>query len=371
MNRRTFTVLAAVAAILIVLAIAGQRREATGPIAGESVGTLLLPGLAARLDSIEEIRIDAAGPERIVSLAKRDDDWTVAELDGYAAAPGRIGALLIALAEARIVEEKTANPDFYSRLGVEPIEDADAAGLEVTLVADDELRFEIVLGDSYGSDERYARLAGEMLSYLIDRDPDVPREASDWVEPQILSIDSSRIQRVAIMHADGEQLVLEKPTRDTANFTVEAIPEGRELQYAGVGNVTGGVLQNLRLETVSREPAEPPPLVATTEFRTFDGLVITVTARAEADEDPWLGFAARYDAEQALEFATEPVDDVAGAPDAQADASDTAAEADVIEEAEAINARLAGWRYRIPSYQFSQMTRRMDDLLRALPETGE
>ena len=36
-------------------------------------------------------------------------------------------------------------------------------------------------------------------------------------------------------------------------------------------------------------------------------------------------------------------------------------------EAALLNERLGGWRFRIPSYQYSQMTRRMNDLLRAPP----
>jgi len=370
MNRRTFFTLAAVAAVLIVLAILGQRSDETGPIAGESVGSLLLPELAQNLDSVGEVVVEGAGRERIVSLEKADDDWIVSELDGYPAAPGKIGALLIALGEAKIVEEKTANPDFYPRLGVEAIDEAEAAGLEVTLVAEGG-RFEVVLGDSYGSGQRYARLAGEPLSYLIDRDPEIARKASDWVEPEILSIDSSRIQRVEISHLDGEHLVLTKPTRDAMNFEVDAIPEGRELQYAGVANVTGGVLQNLRLEQVARETANAAEPVVTTEFRTFDGLVITVTATVEGDEDPWLAFSADYDAEQALRFATDAVDDVAGEPAGSGAEPDDSSELDAQSEAGAIDARLNSWRYRIPSYQYSQMTRRMDDLLRALPESDE
>jgi len=45
--------------------------------------------------------------------------------------------------------------------------------------------------------------------------------------------------------------------------------------------------------------------------------------------------------------------------------ADTSGDGDVVAEALAINDRLQGWRYRIPSYQYTQLTRRMEDLLRA------
>jgi hypothetical protein len=161
------------------------------------------------------------------------------------------------------------------------------------------------------------------------------------------------------MHADGEELVLQKAAPEDSNFTVAAIPEGRELQYASIADVTGNLLAKLTLEEVAAGPAAAATPVAVVEFRTFDGLVVTVTATAadaDADADePWLSFVASVDAD-----ATSPPED--------AEASNAA---DVAAEASAINGRLAGWRYRIPAYKYTQLTRRMDDLLRDLPVTDE
>lgn len=359
MNRKTFGVLAVVTAVLVVLAFLSQRGGDTGPIAGESVGEPLLPALAATLGSIVEVTVEGAGSERLVSLERDGDTWVVAELGGYPAEARQVNALLIALAEAAIVEEKTGNPAFHSRLGVEAVDSPEATGLEVALVAAGGERYEVVLGDSYGSNQRYSRRAGEDLSYLVDRNPEVARSPSDWVEPAIVSIAPARIQQVAVTHADGEQVVIRKESRDATNFIVDDIPEGRELEYAGIANVTGNVLQNLRLDDVRRQPDEPGEPAVTSAFSTFDGLVITVSAHEAEDGEPWLSFQADFDAEQALAWATE--------PDATAVGSD-AAGPDAMAEAEALAGRLSGWQYRIPSYQFSQMTRRMDDLLRAPAE---
>jgi hypothetical protein len=60
------------------------------------------------------------------------------------------------------------------------------------------------------------------------------------------------------------------------------------------------------------------------------------------------------------------------APDAVeaiAESGAPAAEVDPPAEAASINARVEGWRYRIPTYQFDQMTRRMSDLLKAEEES--
>jgi hypothetical protein len=364
MNRRTFGMLALIAAVFAVLAIVGQNRTRSGSIAGDSVGTLLLPALGDELDSVRQIVVRGAGAEALASLDRTDGGWVVSEQDDYPAAVTPTNALLIALAEARIVEEKTTNPEFYSRLGVEDVAGTDARGLEVTLLTAAGGRYQVILGDSYGSGERYARIEGQAQSVLIDRDPNIARSAADWVDKTILAAPGGGVQRVEIMHADGERLVIEKATPSDSSFTVDAVPAGRELQYPGVADVTGNVLQNLQLEAVARQPEPATEPIVTTEFRTFDGLFVTASATAADDGDPWLSFSARFDAEQALAFAEEPGGDLTD----EVSATGVAA-TDAIAEAEAINTRLAGWRFRIPAYQYSQMTRRMEDLLRAPPVT--
>jgi len=357
MNAKTFGLLSAVSAVLIVLAFIGQGRGGSGSIAGASAGTALFPGLAQELDSISGIVITGAGSEQLVSLERSDGTWRVTELGGYTAERASTGALLIALAEARIVEEKTRDPAFHARLGVEDIAADDATGMEIALLAGDGSRYAAILGDAYTGGQRYARASGSDQSVLIDQNPDISPNPSDWVDRSILDIEAGRVQRVRITHADGETLVMRRSSRDDRDFAVDDIPEGRELQYAGVANVSGNLLDGLRLEGVEAVSGEPGEPLATTEFRTFDGLVITVFVETLDDENSWLRFAASFDAAQAAEFAAE------GAADDSAPAGN-----DVAGEADAVNERLSGWRYRIASYQLSQLTRRIDDLLRPVAD---
>jgi hypothetical protein len=126
---------------------------------------------------------------------------------------------------------------------------------------------------------------------------------------------------------------------------VAGVPAGSELMYPGVANVIGNGLRELNLEDVepAANPLEGKPTIV--EFRTFDGLVL----RAEGwkvGENSWMTFTAGVDA----------------APAAAAPATDGAAPADAAAEAERINARVGGWRYRVATFQYDQLTRRMADL---------
>jgi len=370
MTSRTLGILAAALVVLALLAVYGQRRDVSPP---SRSGELLLPQLEASLDRIDRVRIATAGSETVATLERGTDAWTVAERDGYAADIGKIREVLRGLADAKIVEEKTSNPAYYDRLGVSDIGSDDARGVEVAAFAGDEPVVSVIVGDSVGGNHRYVRVGGEETSYEVDAKLEVPRTLRDWLDRTIVDVPSTRIASVTIEHPDGETLEISKKSSSQTNFDVHDIPEGRELSYAGVANSIAGALRDLKLDDVRQaaDDAEDAPKTTTT-FRTFDGLVVVATT-IERDGERWVRFSARAEA-AASESSDEAdagaaADGTAEAEAAAADNGDTADDdeaSDAAERAREIQARVAGWEYRIPSYQTDQLTRRMENLLRAV-----
>lgn len=380
MSARALTVIAAAAVVLALLALYGHERSAMS--SGPSSGALLLPKLKAQLNDIDQVRIEKGGQQVIATLKRTDKGWTVGEKDGYPADIAKIRDALIALSEAKIVEQKTSDPKYYGRLGVEPIKLTSASGTAVTLSGPDHAPPTVILGGTEGS-YRYARLANQSQSYLVDQNPELPKDTTDWLENQILDVPGKRVQNVTIDHADDETLKIGKKTPDDANFTVADVPKGRQLLYPGVADVIGNALQELKLQDVAAagDDAEKPE--ATAVFRTFDGLVITAKG-SKRDGKPWVVFAASIDPErlpaggkdQAANNGTDAAQQDSNAKQAQdrsavtgaAKSKSTAGKptaADIRAEAKAINAKVSGWQYQIPTYQYDQMTRRMADLLKA------
>ena len=336
MNRRSLHWLTAGLIVLIVLAVIGQRRTAP-PTADTNAA--FLPGLTDTLNDIERIEIAAAGDSTVATLERTDDGWTVRERGGYRADLTKVRHTLLSFAEANILEAKTANPEFYSMLGVEAVDTDDARSLEVTLVGAD-VDVEIIVGDVAGDYRRYVRRASEAQSYMINRDPELGDSAADWFDTALIDIQSDRVRSVTVSHPDGERVTVSKTTAEQGNFDVADVPDGRELLYPSVANVMASVLQNLSLEDVERAEAQPAPTIVT-EYLTFDGLTITAES-LERDDGAWIQLSA-------------------------AAATEISAGGDPALEAEELNQRLAGWRFRIPTYKFEQLTRRMDDLLKAEP----
>lgn len=333
MSPRALYVVAALAAVAVVLAVVGQRRSA--PSAAPETAPAL-PGLGDALDELVRVTVVAAGRETVATLERGETTWTVAERAAYPADMGKLRAALIALSEARVVELKTADPALHDAIGVEDVELEAAAGTLVRLTAEDGATRELILGSSDRAGERYARRPGEAQSFLMDRDPEIPREPAAWLAPPIVDVDGARVRSVSIRYADGAALDISKAEPAERNFTVAAIPDGRELRNAGVANVTGTALRGLALEDAARFEAEATgDPAATIVYSTFDGLEVTLESYT-LDDAEWLTFSAS----------------------ARASAAD-----EVRAEADAINERVAGWRYRIAAYRHDQITRRIDDLL--------
>lgn len=342
------TVIAFVVALLVLVGLATLGRDPGG--APTTTGRAFLPNLSAAIADAERVTVVKANGESVATLEKRPERWVVADKHDYPANIAKLSQALAALGEAEILEQKTANPALYARLGVEDVAGTDATGLAVTVTAGGNQVASVILGNAEGARYRYVRRAGEAESYLVDKNPDFPRTAAQWLDSGIVDVRGDRVEAVTITHADGETLRLSKASPDLTHYEVADVPTGRELLYPGVANVIGNGLRELSLEDV--EPAgtafEAPTVV---EYRTFDGLVVRITG-AKTEDASWISLEAR----------AEP-----GEP-AAAPAADGAAETpDPAAEAARINAKVGPWRYKIASFQFDQMMRRMSDLLKPPP----
>lgn len=290
MTRGVVIALAAAVVALVLLLTFGQRDGTTS----SATGDLFVAELEDALGDIERVAIVKANGETVATLERRPDRWVAVDRNDYAASASKLRQALADLAEARILERKTANAELYGRLGVEDVAGADATGISVTLTAAGKELPTVILGNAEGARYRYVRRAGEAQSFLIDRNPDFPRTAAQWLDSQIVSLGSERVREVTITHADGEVVKLSKTGPELTNFEVADLPSGRELLYPGVANVIGGALRELNLEDVQPAPGAPAEQPTIVEFRTFDGLVVRVTG-TKTDDGSWISLEAQAD----------------------------------------------------------------------------
>lgn len=369
MNTRTVRTLAIVAIMLMGVMIVIEMGEDDAP---PGSGELLLPELKDRINDIDRVAFrDADGT---ISIVNDGESWTVAERAGFPADVGKLREVLLALADARTLEQKTSNPDRYAQLGLDDPENEDSKAVAVE-ISGDGFDYSVIVGNRAQRNHRYVRVAGADETWMIDTNPDVPDDAGGWLMADIIDVDSKRVRSVTITHPDGETITAFKEDAENANFDVDAIPEGRELSYPSVANGMGGVLNELRLDDVRQAVELSDPVI--TQFLTFDGLQVTVHTE-KGEEETWIELAAaavplEQPAEEEEKEEKEQADDAAsdsGEDDEPADESEEEA-APEYESADAINARVGGWQYRIADYKANLLLRRWDDILKAAEEDSD
>jgi hypothetical protein len=380
--------------LALVMAMRGESGGGSRAAAGSE--RAFLPALAARINDVAALRVEHGG--EAFSITRGQENWGMAEKGGYPVDVSKVRQLLIALGDAEVLEEKTATPELYERLGVQDPDDSEESSTRLTLLDDSgsELASLIVgqerdsgggagrPGASRSSEAFYVRRSGEAVSWLVSGKLDVQSDAQAWLDKTILSVDRDRMRAARIEHGDGEVVFASKSSKDATNFKLADIPEGREPRYEGVANSFGSSLSNLSLDDVL--PAEgfefSEPLTARVTFWTFDGLRVGVEIE-EREEKLYARFDAAYDetgpsAPGALgpPVPVESVDagedeaghEDAGSEEATPEEAETGPSPDEVRaEVAQINDKVAPWIYVLPSWKKSSFVKRTAEMLKEPP----
>ncbi len=339
MSGRRLAILALAA--LIAVAAAWYVRRPPAPSSPGPAPQSLLPGLADRLPQVEAVRVRVGGG-RILARVERDGDaWRVANRHGYPADRSTLRGTLIALAEARRAAPRAEDPQDWPRLGLRPIEQADAAGVELTLEGLDPAP-RILIGKPAAGDApgTYVRRVGQgerawRVSQAIDR----PDAIADWLDPRVVDLPTRRLRAVRLDPRDGEPVEIERVGADSSALRIANRPEGRRLLSPSIARSIARIVTGLELTDVRPAAStEGPPPLANARFTTFGGLQVTITALAAERGAP-----PRY-------------------VRVEASAAEGAAEA-LHKEAARINERVGDWLYEIPDYKFVNLTQTLEGVL--------
>jgi len=308
-------VLFALIAILIAL-------ELTDDDASVTSGAPLFADLRENINDIDTLTIEASGAESIV-LSSDGERWVVPARDVFPADMATIRGVLIALADATVLEEKTSNPELYEQLGVGDPNADGSRGVRVTATGGS-LSYAVIIGDAHQGSNRYVRIAEEAQSLLIDQNPELPDGIGGWLDDDLVDVDMTDVRSATIRHADGETIQVEKAAREDSGFDVPNIPEGRELSYPTVPNSIAGALSELSFEDV-RDASDAEPITVV-DVVTFDDVRYSVDVFQD-DDATWVTLRGG-----------------------------------------SLDAHLTGRQFRITEFKANQLTRRWDDLLQAEEE---
>ena len=337
MRNKGLAWLLGITVVAVVLAVLVSR--SSGPKSDPLAGQPVLPEAAKRLADIG--RMALVHGDQKTTLVRERDNWSVEERGGYPADVTKVRQALLALADMRFVEPKTAQPQSYPRLQVEDAGGKDSKSTLVTL-ADDKgaLLGEVIVGkhraDQLGGGEGgiYVRKSGNAQSWLAEGNLDLADTTAAWLDKKLFDLPVAQVKQAVLTQPDGTKVTLTRDKPEDKLSLVE-MPKDKKLKYPSVLDDTAGVLGALQLEDV--RPAKdfefPKDAVTKAQFISFSGLTMAVEL-ADKDGVSWARFSAT------------------GSGDAEKQAAD-------------LNAALSPWIYALSSSKAKTLRDKLDDLVEA------
>jgi Domain of unknown function (DUF4340) len=325
-------------------------------------GQLMFPDLAPRLQQATKIEVVHQGKHLVIEKreAAGHVHWGLADRGGYPVQETKLRAMLTALTELRLVEQRTADPAQFATLGVEDPNAKDSnSNLLSVLDGSGKPLLALIVGHrrvrTGGNvpEEVYVRRPNENQSWLAEGSLEVDADPQLWLDRDIMNIDHSRIAKVVVTHGNetlqfaraNDKLALNAPADHPAldDYKLQDVSRALEL---------------LTFEDVHPDAAAPGEQIGQSVFSTSDGLTVTASVYRSAP-----AAAAKPDATVKPEAAVTPAADhdvlarfsVTGEDKAKA-------------EADRLQARLAGWTYQLGAWKQKALMPSIEDLKAPAPE---
>ncbi|QDV07600.1 hypothetical protein Poly30_31270 [Planctomycetes bacterium Poly30] len=407
MKQSTIKFLAGATVVVAVGAFAASKlrsRETAATMADEPV----LPVLQDRVNDVTSVLIESK--DGSLTLERGSEGWMLAEKNGYEANATKVRELILALREARVVEEKTANKERFDRLGLDDITVADSTSKRVTLKDDKgETIAALLIGDQrfakggaapaanpnvQPGQQYYLHPAGDGPALLATGELRIDARPVGWIEQQFLDIGRDRIQAARVIHPDGTTVEAARAEMSDAEMQPLGVPEGMQAKKLNGTRPFLDALARLRFDDVKKEDQVDweASEITTAEFFTEHGLMAKVEtveipnedAKLDEEGNPLPGQSkvwARFEFQMADEASKPSMPEQEADPNPEEPEGDaTSTEEDAPEpekegptaaeqakELAKLQAKTKGWAYALPSWKSSAFRLKPDALFEEIP----
>jgi hypothetical protein len=353
MSRQRFIVLIVAAALAISGALyLSSRRD----LPRDTQGSALLPSLAGELNTVTALSVRRGNPAPTVTVHAHDGRWTVAERGDYPADVSKVRKLLLALSDAKIVEQKTSNPANFAVIGVEDPSAPGATGAEISVTARDG-KHAVIIGKRVGAGN-FARRGGENSSCSVEPGISFETEPRFWIDTRLLDVAAAGIQSIEVKPAAGSAYTVHRVvpasggaagsassaapvsansgaagppapkdadnSKGAENFTLDGVPPGRKAADAAALAPSSTTFSGLTVDDVTPVGDVDFSKATVATVTLSDGTVITMTGTTIGDKH-WVQVKSSKDA--------------------------------------ALNAKTAGRAFDIAGYRFDAIFRPLEQLL--------
>lgn len=256
-------------------------------------GTLFLPNLLKDPDHIKTLVIQ--DHTQTLTVQRNAAAWQILEKNNFSVLHDKVEELLFGLADMRIVEPKTSNPDLLAQLDLNDSTEPASKAITITVLdaAEQELAKVVVgkreslrLGEEF-AEHIFIRNASEQQAWLVQGMLPISNDFHDWVEQPLLSlVDVEQIKSVHISQANGQKVAITKNSAEQEDFILEnAQPKlGMVLDIESINTLPFKVAE---LEFNDVTPAKQIDLdwaqSTVAELQTFAGVTVVLNVLQQDD----------------------------------------------------------------------------------------
>jgi len=275
---------ARIAAILLVLlvvlggtALLYQRQQsAQRPSNAASLGQVLLKDLkAADIASIRIVR-----PGATLTLERRNERWSIAELGGFPADFGKVRDFVLKAIELKAGQSDPIGEKDRARLNLDQsgttieFRGADGKPLRSLIVGKKYFKREVDNPEKAFGDGRFVMLPSEPTTVFVVGDPLVQAtaKASDWIDRTAFQVE--KVKSLDVRFADGAGSYRIERNGDNADWKLAGLKHGEKLDVPRA-NAASYSLSMLDLaDVMTKEAAKDTGLDKPTDIKavTLDGL---------------------------------------------------------------------------------------------------
>ena len=261
-----------------------QRGESAKPAVSAQLGQPLLKGLKASEVSTIVIR----EPKSTLTLAKKDNRWTIAEKNGFAADLDKVTDLVVKAIELKAGQVEPIGEKDRARLNLaEP--GKEGAGTAITFkAADGKILAELLVGKKYfkkepegdaskaQGDGRFVMLPADPKQVYIVADPlrTASAASGDWISKDGVAIE--RVKSLEVKPAEGKDGYRIERVTDGIDWKLDGAAKDQKLDVSRA-NAASYSLSKIEIEDLAAPEAatglDKPTVVTAT---TFDGLTYTL-----------------------------------------------------------------------------------------------
>jgi hypothetical protein len=357
MSDKKLTILGVVAVIAIAAAIGANQmnkpRQSSNLVIGPLVGGL-------DVDKIAKITISGEKGSKKMTIARNEGKFVIVEKDNYPAGVKKVNELVGQCLDIRTAELRTEDPAFHKDLGV-----TDDTAKNVITLWDSENKpivgIFISESDEQGKGAN-VRLASENKVYLTLNQPWISAVPTDYVDKEILKVNSGKIVEVTITDPNQHTYALQSKDGGKTITSPRTLPAGKRLKESDCKRVfmaPGGIQIE---DVVAANKVEGLKLDRRCVCKLDDSTVYTFQL-GEKDKKTYLAAAVEF-------TDTEPVTKAKGV---ESEEQLKAKEAKLLarDAAERLAKKTAGWLYVITDIAAAELKKKMPDLVENAPAAAK